>query len=63
MPKQTEECVDTFTKGLDAAFKDDQETIDFSLRAAEEPQIQRQRVSLRAPHGMNKITMFGFYTI
>jgi rubrerythrin len=39
MPKQTEECVDTFTKGLDAAFKDDQETIDFSLRAAEEPQI------------------------
>lgn len=36
MPKQTEECPDTFTKGLDAAFKDEQKTVDFYLRAAEE---------------------------
>ncbi|MCY8209106.1 ferritin family protein [Bacillus subtilis] len=36
MPKQTEECPDNFTRGLDAAFKDEQETVDFYLRAAEE---------------------------
>nr|WGD89287.1 ferritin family protein [Bacillus subtilis] len=36
MPKQTEECPDNFTRGLDAAFKDKQETVDFYLRAAEE---------------------------
>ncbi|MDG3074895.1 ferritin family protein [Bacillus halotolerans] len=36
MPKQTEKCPDTFTRGLDAAFKDEQKTVDFYLRAAEE---------------------------
>lgn len=36
MPKQTEECPDNFTRGLNAAFKDEQETVDFYLRAAEE---------------------------
>ncbi|MGN2620466.1 ferritin family protein [Bacillus stercoris] len=36
MPKQTEECPDHFMRGLDAAFKDEQETVDFYLRAAEE---------------------------
>ncbi|MED3626399.1 ferritin family protein [Bacillus subtilis] len=36
MPKQTEECPDNFTRALDAAFKDEQETVDFYLRAAEE---------------------------
>ncbi|MGF7533799.1 ferritin family protein [Bacillus mexicanus] len=35
-PKQTEECPNTFMSGLDAAFKDEQETVDFYLRAAEE---------------------------
>ncbi|MCY7781281.1 MULTISPECIES: ferritin family protein [unclassified Bacillus (in: firmicutes)] len=36
MPKQTEKCPDNFTRGLDAAFKDEQRTVDFYLRTAEE---------------------------
>ncbi|KYD04528.1 ferritin family protein [Bacillus atrophaeus] len=36
MPKQTEDCPDSFARGLDAAFKDEQKTVDFYLRTAEE---------------------------
>ncbi|ARV44794.1 ferritin family protein [Bacillus inaquosorum] len=49
MPKQTEECPDTFTRGLDAAFKDEQETADFYLRAAEEtPNLKAKGIFTRA---------------
>ncbi|MHA6488293.1 ferritin family protein [Bacillus cabrialesii] len=36
MPKQTGESPDNFTRGLNAAFIDEQETVHFYLRAAEE---------------------------
>ncbi|MGV2516512.1 UNVERIFIED_CONTAM: rubrerythrin family protein, partial [Bacillus subtilis] len=36
MPKQTAVCPDTFTKVLDAAFNDEQQTIAFYWRAAEQ---------------------------
>ncbi|KKK38068.1 hypothetical protein WQ57_11320 [Mesobacillus campisalis] len=33
--EMTEECQDTYTKGLDAAFLDEQETVDFYMDIAE----------------------------
>lgn len=62
MPKQTEECPDNFTRGLDAAFKDKQETVDFYLRAVETSNLKAKGVFTRAARDeQNHAVWFLYY--
>lgn len=43
VPKQTEQCANTYTQGLQLAFEDEQETVDFYNEAADKTKLKNIR--------------------